>query len=118
QDPEPVQSLFERVALAGLPNEAIAYQRRFGSVPYTETMTLDCELFLDRGRGFSESEKLIHALGLEAGRGMARFDLSRFSEGLSRLRFDLGNEAIAIESISARCRDASGLWHELEWAVS
>lgn len=118
EDPEPVQAVFERAALAGLPNDAIAYQRRFGSVPYTETVNLDCELFLDRGRGFNESEKLIHAIALEAGRSVVRFDLSRFCERLSRVRFDPGNEAIALESVAARCQDATGSWHELERAGS
>lgn len=114
EDPEPVQAVFERAALAGLPNDAIAYQRRFGSVPYTETMNLDCELFLDCGRGFNESEKLIYALGLEEGRGVVRYDLGRFSDGLSRVRFDPGNEAIALDSVSARWRDGEGAWHDLE----
>jgi hypothetical protein len=113
-DPDPLQAVFERAALFGLPNDAIAYQRRFGSVPYAESVNLDCELFLDRGRGFNESEKMIHALGLEEGRGVVRFDLSRFSEGLSRLRFDAGNEAIALDSVSARWRDAEGAWHALD----
>lgn len=114
EDPEPLQAMFERVALAGLPNEVIDYQRRFGNVTNEESVNLDCELFLDRGWGFNESEKLIHALELEVGRGVVRFDLSRFSTGLSRLRFDPGNEAIALDSVSARWRDDEGVWHALD----
>jgi hypothetical protein len=96
----------------------LPYQRRFGRIPYTETISLDCELFLDRGKGFNEAEKLIQVLELEDGRGAIRYDLCRFSEGLSRIRFDPGNEAIAFERITARYQDGESVWHELNPADS
>jgi len=112
-DPEPIQALFERTSLAGLTDKAIAYQRRFASLAYDEDVGFDCELFLDRGKGFNENEKLISPLKLEGFRGVLRFDLSRFSSGLSRVRFDPGNDAIALDSVLARWQCGVGEWHIL-----
>ena len=118
EEPKSVQTLFERVAMTGLPGAAIDYLRRFGSGPDEEAVSLDCELFLDRGVGFSEGEKLIHTLDLKEGRGVVRYDLCRFSDGLLRVRFDPGNEAVAFEKITARYQDIEGAWHQLDISSS
>lgn len=118
EDPDPLLALFERIALAGLPSAAIAYLRRFSRKPHNETVSIDCELYLDRGRGFNEEEKLIRTLDLEDDRGGIRFDLCRLSEGISRVRFDPGNEAIAFESITAQYQDTEGAWHQLDISSS
>lgn len=113
-DPEPVRAVFERAALASLPAEAVSYQNRFGSMLNREMENIDCELFLDRGKGFSEEEKLICSVGLDQGSGTVSYDLARFSEGLARVRFDPGHEAIALERFSAEWQDANGAWHVLK----
>lgn len=114
ENPDPIRTLFEHASQVWLPMEAIAYQRRFASEHYAGSVSLDCELYLDCGQGFSESKKLISLLRLEQCKGMVHYELGRFSDHLLGLRFDLGNEAIALHSISASGRSADGSWNELD----
>ena len=114
ENPDPIQSLFERASQVWLPGEAIAYQRRYASEHSAEAVSLDCELYLDYGQGFSETEKLISLLRLEQCKGMVQYELGHFSDRLLGLRFDPGSEAIALHSISAWGRSAAGGWDELD----
>jgi hypothetical protein len=112
-DPDPIQVLFEHASLLSLPNEAITYQRRFGKATPPDVVSLDCELFLDHGKGFSESSKLISSLRLEQGTGVVHYELGRFTDGLLRVRFDPGSQAIFLKELTARWRGVDGEWQPL-----
>jgi hypothetical protein len=114
ENPDPIQLLFERISRVWLPDEAIEYQRQFASERTAEAVILDCELYLDCGKGFGESNKLIYLLRLENNNGVVQYDLGRFCDHLLGLRFDPGHEAIALHSISAWGRCADGRWDELK----
>ncbi len=114
EDRAPIQMIYERASLLGLAKGAFEYQRSVGSEPFEGFVSLDCELFLDHGNGFNEVEKLISGMDLQAGKGVICYDLGRFSKGLSRLRFDPGHKAIALQEITARLLAPDGNWRSVE----
>jgi hypothetical protein len=118
ENPDPIQSLFERVSLVWLPDEIMAYQRRYASNANLEQSSLDCELYLDFGDGFNESNKLISHLVLNDRKGTVQFELNRYADRLSSIRFDPDHAPIALNSLAAWGLTKSGKWEELEIITS
>jgi len=113
-NPMPAQAVFEHASRLWLPDEAIKYQSRFETKYQIDNVRhIFCEIYLDYGQGYSDSQKWIGDMCLEDESGYILAELGELAKGITNLRFDIGDQPISIRELKANGRMSDGSFQEL-----